>query len=70
MENNFEELQDDLKNLELIALNEKAENAALWQWPPLRLPGQFYSVCRCADDDCGTGSFNGYYLWNLWDRCW
>lgn len=27
MENNFEELQDDLKNLELIALNEKAENA-------------------------------------------
>ena len=27
MENNFEELQDDLKNLELIALNEKAEDA-------------------------------------------
>ena len=41
MENNFEELQDDLKNLELIALNEKAEMRLQWQWPPLRLPGQF-----------------------------
>ena len=69
MENNFEELQDDLKNLELIALNEKAENAVAVA-VACGYRGNSYSVCRCADDDCGTGSFNGYYLWNLWDRCW